>query len=115
STATSCAFQEQGKFPTALRLLSRQLDRPRPLPFGQRHFLKPTVRPLKLPNHIDLHNKWVRLVRQATEPIPAGSSRFLNGPLILGHAFVSVSPLSRVCYSLAGCQSTDVREASFIS
>src|SRR4029079_9924302 len=72
----------------------RQLDRPRPLPFGQRHFLKPTVRPLKLADHIDLHNKGVCLVRQPTEPIPAGRTRLLTGPLILGHASVSFSPLS---------------------
>ena len=77
-------------------LFLRQLDRPRPLPLGQRHFLKPAVRSLKLTNHIDLHNKGVCLVRRATEPVPAGGSGFILTPSILDHASISYSHLSQV-------------------
>lgn len=77
-------------------LFLRQLDRPRPLPLGQRHFLKPAVRPLKLTNLIDLHNKGVCLVRRATEPVLAGDNGFLLGPSILDHASISYSHLSQV-------------------
>jgi hypothetical protein len=72
------------------------LERPCPLPFGQRHFLKPALRPLKLADLIDLHNKGICFVRQATKPIPAGCSEFILRPLLLGHATDSFSSLPRV-------------------
>jgi hypothetical protein len=73
-----------------------QLDRPCPLSFGQRHFLKPTVRPLKLSDFIHLDHKGVCFMSQTAKPIPACGSGLLHGPLILGHASVSFSSRSRL-------------------
>ena len=103
STVSSCAFREQGNLPTTLCtiLFLRQLDRPRPLPFGQRHFLKPAVRPLKLANLIDLHNKGVCFVRRATEPVPAGDNGFLLRSIDNRPSVRSFSQLRQVCYSRA--------------
>jgi hypothetical protein len=96
SCPSSCAFREQGNLPAALCtiLFLWQLNRPCPLSFGQRHFLKPAVRPLKLADLIDLYDKGIRLMRRAPEPIPAGSSGFILAPSIIGHPSVSFSRLS---------------------
>ena len=66
-------------------LFFRQLDRPRPFPFGQLHFLKTTVRPLKLADLVHLDNKGVCFMSQAAEPIPARGSGFLHSPSIFDH------------------------------
>src|SRR5574341_1467034 len=88
STASSCAFREQGNLPTVLHLhsLFRQLDRPCPLPFRQLHFLIPAIRPLKLPHLIHLHDEGIGFVRLAAEPVPPSFGRLVLRPLIGRHS-----------------------------
>jgi hypothetical protein len=94
SEAARCV--STGEHLALLASLLRQWDRPRPLPFGQRHFLKSAVRPLKLTNLIDLHYEGVCFMCQTSEPIPASRCGFPLGPSIIDHTSVTVSPRSRV-------------------
>ena len=89
SEAARCA--SMGEHLALLASILWRLDRPRPLPFGQRHFLKPTVRPLKLARLVHLHNKRVCLMRLPSKPVSTGGARFRLGPLIARHSLLSFS------------------------
>ena len=78
----------------------RQLNRSRPLPFGQRHFLIPAVRPLKLSDLVHFHDERVGFVRRAPKPIPSGHSRLFESPLIARHLLDPLVLPHAVCYSL---------------
>ncbi|MDQ1291693.1 MAG: ATP-dependent helicase HrpB, partial [Nitrospirota bacterium] len=76
------------------------MNRSGPFPFGQRHFLIPAIRPLKLSDLVHFHDKRVGFVRRAPKPIPTSHSRLFESPLIARHLLDPLVLPHAVCYSL---------------